>query len=333
MSDKRWFEDWEKRPYERFMPALCNKKWARDLDPIVIWHDAAGVFGNAQILYDFATKQTTKPVCLWYADPITTSLAYDYKDKQKRFDAVRRTDSAGKPIVARKGYKVKLMTLPCDVISYGCRSSMGVSNFAGRLVIQIEDMMFSRDAGNLTEDEIYNRGLVQKSIGLGIMRFLDRDWVPRAYIAEGLPYPRSAGQKNGQRIKRGKLKKGQINNATVLQHSVMPWPNDHGDCGSKNLGKICEIARHELDQPSEEAAGAPSMHTQADLISSATAPAASPPVVTVPVAVDPGKATYTVSASIRPQQQGQAKHHIENAARELSIASKLLTPKKKEKSK
>ena len=343
MTDKLRLDGWEYRQYQRFTPATTSKKWAQNLDPKCIWHHVAGMFGSPNVLYNFAVKETTKPVMLWLADPFTTSLEYDYELKRdgtpNRFDATRKFDENGKPIVVRKGYEVKLQTLPLNSISYGCRSSMGVSNFCGPLVLQVEDMGFSRDAGNLTEDELHFRGLAQRDMALAIMRYMDADWIPQPFINVGLPYPRSAGQKNGQRIKRSTLKKTNLGGANVLQHSVMPFPNDHGDAGAMNLGVICEIARHELNQklPGEGAAGTPSMHTQADLITAK--PAAPSPAATVPVGhikVDTSAGKYTVpveQTTVRPQQRGQAQHHIENAMRDLNIAQKLLTPKKKEKKK
>ena len=88
------------------------------------------------------------------------------------------------------------------------------------------------------------------------------------------------------------------------------------------------------------AAGAPSKHTQADLISSATAPAAPKPDVTVPTSTfnlgDLTSATYSVpveQTTVRPQQRGQSIHHLEQAAKEINTAIKLLTPKPKGKKK
>ena len=331
MDPKLLVDGWEYRQYEPFVPATTSKKWAQNLDPKVIWHDAAGVFGHESVLYNFATKETTKPVMLWLADPFTTSLEYEHQLDEHgvpdRFDAVRKYDGDGNVVKARKGYEVKLQTLPLNSISWGCRSSGGVSNYCGPLVLQVEDMAYSRDMGNLTEDELHFRGVALKEWGLAIMRFMDADWVPQPYINVGLPFPRSKGRKNGQRLKRKQLKRTNLGGANVLQHSIMPWPNDHGDCGAKNLGVICEIARHELNQrvPASEPAPppVPQVRPKVDVI----------PSVAYTLNTD-GQAAMTEVSMVRPQQRGQAAHHIELAERELGIAKKLLTPKpKKEKKK
>ena len=303
MANNLRIDGWEFRQYSRFLPALCNKKWAQNLDPKVIWHDAAGVFANKNVLYNFAVYETKKPVTLWYADPYTTSLAYNMVAK---FDGVRQTDINGNPVIARKGYEVKLQTIDLNRIAWGCRSSMGVSNFCGEYVIQLEDLMYSRDAGNLTEDELYRRGLVQAEIAEAIMRLIDRDWIPIPYLNTGKPYPQSAGQANGQRISRKDLKTGNIGGANVLQHSVMPKPNDHGDCGNKDFATICAIARHELNQKLPE---------ETDEVRAASA-------TKIKVEIK----SFTPQVVGRAQAQVKsATQLLETATKQLETANKLLT--------
>ena len=249
MNDRLWLDGWEHRPYRNTKKVASVEKRYNDLSPIVIWHQTAGVFDSVNTLYSFANK-TSKPVCLWYADPDTTRWDYQMFNK---WDGVRRTDDSGNPIPSeyRKGYEVWLETLAINRISWGCKSVMGRANFRGKLNIQLEDMGYSSDAGNMTEDELYRRGLVLASIGRGIMRYTGEDWVPRAYVNKGLPYPKSYGKNSGQRIPIPEFM-SDMGGRNVLQHSLIP-KNKHGDCGAMDFGTICEIARNELNQKDPEA--------------------------------------------------------------------------------
>lgn len=243
MADKRWLEDWTKMVYQRFMPAKCNT--FPKLKPKILYHGIEGVFSAEQTLLNFATKETKLPCHFWYADRDTTRWQYeDYRGSKRRV-----LDNSGNPIAVRKGYERMLQTLPLDVIAWSARSARGAVNFGGELVLALEDMMWAGDAGLMTEDELFRRGLVLKSISLGIMRFTDEDFVPTEFYNVGKPWPKSKGKYNGQRIKRADyLNDTFLAGRNILPHAVLPRPNSHGDVADLALGTICEIARHELDQ-------------------------------------------------------------------------------------
>ena len=247
MSKKKWLDDWEKRPYERFLPTLCNR--FPELLSKLLQHAAEGVFYSPQTLYNFACRETKLPVHFWYADPDTTSWQYEkYKGSKRRV-----IGDDGKPVRARKGYEIKLQTLPIDVIAWSAKSCKGAVNFGGELVVALEDMSYAADAGLMTEDELYRRGLVIASIGRGIMEYTDKDWVPQAYRNVGKPWPKSRGRFNGQRMKRAQyLDDDFLAGRNVIAHADLPRPNSHGDVADMQMGKICEIARNELNQKLEQ---------------------------------------------------------------------------------
>ena len=298
-DDKLWLDGWEHEPYDKLKKVALVSKRHNDLSPIVIWHQMAGVFYQPETLTHFA-HNTSKPICLWYADTDTTSWEYEMLGK---WDGIRKTDASGNPIRARKGYESKKQTLPYNRISWGCKSAGGRANFRGKLNIQIEDMGYSSDSPYMTEDELYRRGLVLKDIGIGIMRYTDEDWIPRAYVDVGLPYPKSYGKKGGQRIPIPEFMTN-MGGKTVLQHALIPR-NKHGDCGAMNFGKICEIARHELNQKDEVLAGG------ASRVSSSPA---SKKVVSAGAVMTPAD-----TAELIAQAQtllGQAQHKLTQAKKE-----------------
>ena len=119
-------------------------------------------------------------------------------------------------------------------------------------------MAYASDAGHFTEDELYRRGLVMKDMSLTIMRMTDEDFVPATALDVLPAYPASSGKKSGFRHPWEMWMSDVI--STVQAHSLIPGQT-HGDPGALAMGKICEIARHELNQKLE--AGSPAQQAEA----------------------------------------------------------------------
>lgn len=267
MTDRTWTEGWEHILY-RDGAKVTGTPRRPDLKPIITWHCTAGVFHQLQTLIQFAVHDIATPVAYWYADPDTT--AWDY-EKFGKWDGARKLDVSGNPVRARKGFEKKLQTLPAEWVSWGLRGVGKVvraalrlkgikrpeTNHRGRIHLQIEDMAYASDAGHFTEDELYRRGLVMKDMSLTIMRMTDEDFVPATALDVLPAYPASAGKKSGFRHPWPVWMSDVI--STVQAHSLIPGQT-HGDPGALAMGKICEIARHELNQtlevgsPSQQAA-------------------------------------------------------------------------------
>ena len=272
--------------------------------------------------------------------------SYDYfKSGPKKY----QRDLESGPV--REGFDALFQICPIDVMAWSMlgKSRGGyASNFVARLTPQLSIMGNAQDVPTW-EDSVYQKIAAVWTEVYQLVRTQPgyEDEICRPYRPVGLGAA-AAGSDGKGRMTVDEWMKA-VNRQTgeswnLCGHADAPGRNpkgrgqSHWDPGVFKYDYVAELVNAAL-----RGEGAASSHITAGgkthVIDSAKQ-AAPPPAVTVPVGTinvgDTGSGKYTVpvaQTTVRPQQQGQAQHHIDNAIRDLNIAKKLLTPKTKGKKK